>query len=163
MSKSNFLTCTVTSSVMKTAFKFQIICSFSLNLGNKECVLGLYGNTFFQWGKRTLLFISCAVAYNDECLCFVWRRHGTLLIFLKIRIFLIFWLWFFFSLYCAMPFLVMHLILLPSLLDLCISFSHYAVFSTSHFHKQLCFATSSRQLLLSLTASFCLFQICFHS
>lgn len=139
MSKSNFLTCAVTSSVMKIAFKFQIICSFSLNLVSKECVLGLYDNTFFQWGKRTLPFISCAVAYNDESFCFVWRRHSwhlNLLVLLKIHIFLNL-LVIFFPLYCTMPFLVMHFILLPSLLDLCISYSHYAVFSTSHFHKQL--------------------------
>lgn len=61
---------------------------------------------------------------------------------------------------CGMPFFVMHFILLPSPLDPCTSFSHYAVFSPSYFHTLLCFAALVHTILLSLAVSFCLLSIC---
>lgn len=92
--KSNFFPCAVTSSVMKIAFKFQILCSFLFWMTFlfhmcKECVLGCYDNTFFQSGKRTLPFISC-VEYSDHTMMgtsalFGEDTYGTFFFFFFLR------------------------------------------------------------------------------
>lgn len=109
-------------------------CIF-LNFVNKDCLLGCYDNTFFQCGKRTLpgLFLLLPVQFHrmmgasalfgEDTLAFYFFKDmhvskSSGLCSLGYRFFPPL------NYNCAMPFLVVHFILLPLLLDLCISFSH---------------------------------------